>query len=427
MEPSQDFVDNHAIIFHRQAEIEVEDETLPVEISLSEGGQLNLETSRMGLDTEGLETGIYPEVTGTTEQGEQVIVSDLFCFADELLSLNPQVIEICRNTERVVQGEEVTLQADVLGFQYQNPLRSFNPDVSVDLLERSDWRVGGGNHADWKITLRPLPDYPTRVNSVQNYQNLVRTVQLEISIDDVYGGLNRIGAVTDEILDQIAWLSSYVQGTLPFHSKLEIRDGEDEESEYIRLRGLASNVGGCCRRSNLLLFMAQQELPLYLDRALERYLEIEEQLELRRILGFYVDSLHPSRPVDVKFTNLCIATEMLAKKYLPDQGSTEAQIEELVNELGVEFMDLIPDNGSLKTRYGDNLDDIEDLTLEYFWFRARNHVVHGGRDVTTQEIIRDYNALLVLLQRFLREVLLQGNTEGLRGMTQFGPEDLISR
>lgn len=128
MEPSQDFVDNHAIVFQRQAEIEVEDETLSVEISLSEGGQLNLETSRPGLDTEGLETGIYPEVTGTTERGEQVIITDLFCFADELLSLNPSVIEICSSENRVVEGEEVILTADALGFQYKGTPRFSDPD-----------------------------------------------------------------------------------------------------------------------------------------------------------------------------------------------------------------------------------------------------------------------------------------------------------
>lgn len=425
MEPSKDFVDNHATVFHREAEIELGEETLPVGIFLSEDGQLTLETSRMGLDTEGLETKVYPEVTGTTEAGEHVIITDLFCFADELLSLNPQVIEICRTPDKIVEGEEVTLHADALGFQYKKP-DFFDPDDNLELLERTDWRVGGGNHADWKITAKPFPDYETRVNSIQNYQNFVRTVQFEVSISGVYGGLNRVAAVTDKILEKITWVSSFVQGTLPSYSILEINGREGPE--YVQLRSLASNVGGCCQRSHLLLFMPQHELPAYLDQALERYQEVEDRLELRKILGFYIDSLHPTRPVDVKFTNLCIATEMLANKYLPDQGCTEDQIKALIDELDVEFMDLISERGSLRTQFDADLEDLpEEITLEYFWFKARNHVIHGGREITTQEIIRDYQALLVLLRRILRQILLEGNTDGLRGLNELETEDFISR
>lgn len=424
MEPSLDFVDNHATVYHREAEIELGEETLDVGILLSEGGQLSLEPKRPRIDTRRLETGIYPEVTGTTEEGEQVIITDLFCFADELISLSPQVIEICRNPDKIVEGEEITLHADVLGFQYKKPT-FFDSEDRLELLERTDWRVGGGNFADWKITVKPLPDYEKRVSSIQNYHNFVRTVQFEILINGVYGGLNRVAAVTDKILDEITWLSSFVQGTLPSYSKLEINAGEDPE--YLQLRSLASNVGGCCRRSHLLLFMPQHELPIYLSRGLKRYPELEDKLELRKILGFYVDSLHPSRPVDARFTNLCIATEMLAKKHLPDQGSTPAQIKALVEDLDVQFMDLIPEQGSLRTQLDAELGDLpEEIVLEYFWFKSRNHVIHGGRNVTTKEIIRDYQSLLILLRRMLRELLLGSNTNELRGLNELEPEDFIS-
>lgn len=427
MEPSQDFVDNHAIVFQRQAEIEVEDETLSVEISLSEGGQLNLETSRPGLDTEGLETGIYPEVTGTTEQGEQVIITDLFCFADELLSLNPSVIEICSSGDRVVEGEEITLTADILGFQYKGTPRFSDPDDHVNLIERTDWRAGSGNAADWNISVRPLPDYTTRVNSIQNYQNLVRTVQFEVSISGLYGGLDRIGTVSEGLLNEVTWLSSYVQGTLPSHSKLEIREDKSNQPDYVRIRSLHGNVGGCCKSGNFLL-MVGQELPLFLDRAYEKFREQQESLELRKVLGFYVDSLDPNRPVDVKLANLCIATEMLADRYLEeDPGPTADMISGLVNGVGVKYQDLIPENGSLKTQYGDDIYGRDDITPEYFWCPARNHVIHGGSSVTTSEISRDYNALLRLLQRLLREMLLEDETGSLRGMTDLEPNEFVSR
>lgn len=421
MQPSQDFVDNHALVFYRQAEIEVDDVTIPVEIWLTEGGEVNIETSRISI--EGLTQDVYPEVTGTTDQGEEVIITDLFCFTDQILSLNAQVVEICRNEDRVVEGEEVTLQADVLGYQYKSTPRFSNPDDRIDLIERTGWRAGSGNNADWSISLRPLPEYSTRVNSIQNYRNLVRTVQFDVSIAGLYGGLDRVAGVTERILDQITWVSSYLQGTLPSYSKLEIREDGDSPAEYVMLRSLHSNVGGSCKSSHR-LFRVNQELPLFLDRAYEHFLEKQETLELKKVLGFYVDSLDPSRPVDVKFTNLCIATEMLANRILPDQGCTEDQISGLVNELGVEFRGLIPADGSLKSKFGDDLDD---KTLEYFWYRSRNHVIHGGSDVTTHEIIEDYHALLVLLRRLLREILLEGEIESLHGIQEFSPDDYLSR
>lgn len=426
MEPSLDFVDNHATVFYREAEIEVEDITIPVEIWLTEDGQLNLETDR--ISPEGLTEGVYPEITGTTDRGETIVINDLFCITDSILSLNPQTVEICRNEDRIVVGEKITLYADVLGFQYKGTPRFSDSHDYLELLERTDWRAGGGNTADWSIGVRPLPEYTTRVNSIQNYHNLVRTVQLELSISGLYGELDRIANVADRLINQITWLNSFVQGTVPSYSILVIDDGigEDSEPEYTRLRGVHGNAGGCCKKGHQ-LFRVGQELPVFLDRAYENYLEKQESFELNRVLGFYVDSLDPNRPVDVKFTNLCIATEMLANRLLPDQGCTEDQIKELIHTLEVEYRDLIPDKGSLKSKCGDDIYDLEDITFEYFWYRSRNHVIHGGSSVTTREIIRDHNSLRTLLQRILREIILEGETASLHGMKELEPNGFVSR
>lgn len=118
---------------------------------------------------------------------------------------------------------------------------------------------------------------------------------------------------------------------------------------------------------------------------------------------------------------------MLADRYLEqDPGATADMISVLVNGVGVEYQDLIPENGSLITKYGDDIYGRDDITPEYFWCPARNHVIHGGSSVTTKEISRGYNALLILLQRLLREILLEGNTESLHGMTDFEPDDFVS-
>lgn len=428
MEPSRDFVDNHATVFSRQAEIQVDGIDIPVDILSTEGGQLNMEADRSS--PEGVSTQIYPEVMGTTERGEMIVVTDLFVFADEFLFLNPSIVDICSSEDQVVEGEEMSLKADILGFQHRPRTKFSDPGVRVDLIEKTDWRVGSGNTADWSISVRPLPDYPTRVNSIQNYQNLVRTVQFDVSISGIYGGLDRVVTVTDGLLSEITWLSSYIQGTLPSHSKIEIREDNtnpEDQPDYVRLRTLHGNVGGCCKPGNL-LFMVKQELPLFLDRAYDTFQEKQDSLELRKILGFYADSLDPKRPIDVKFTNLCIAAEILADRYLEeDPGATADMISGLVNETGVEYQDLIPDNGSLKTQYGDDIYGRDDITPEYFWCRARNHVIHGGSSVTTTEISRDYNALLVLLRRLLREILLEGNTVNLHGMTNLEPNNFVSR
>jgi|AntDeeMetagen681_2_1112603.scaffolds.fasta_scaffold02510_3 hypothetical protein len=202
MEPSLDFVDNHATVFYREAEIEVENITIPVEIWLTENGQLKLETDR--INPEGLTEGVYSEITGTTGRGEAIVINDVFCFTDSILSLNPQSVEICRNKDRIVKGEEVSLYADILGFQYNSTPKFSNPDDYLELLERTDWPAGSGNIADWTIGVRPLPDYTKRVNSIQNYHNLVRTVQLELSINGLYGGLDRIANVTDRLINDIS-------------------------------------------------------------------------------------------------------------------------------------------------------------------------------------------------------------------------------
>lgn len=428
MEPSRDFVDNHATVFSRQGEIQVDGIDIPVDIWSTEGGQLNMETER--LSPEGVSTQIYPEVMGTTERGETIVVTDLFVFADEILSLNPSIVEICSSEDRVVEGEEVSLTADVLGFQHQPRTQFSDSGDRVELIERTDWRAGSGNTADWSISVRPLPDYPTRVNSIQNYQNLVRTVQFDVTISGIYGGLDRVATVTDGLLSEITWLSSYIQGTLPSHSKIEIREDNttpEDQLDYVRLQTLHGNVGGCCKSGNI-LFMLKQELPVFLDRAYDNFQEKQDPLELRKILGFYADSLDPKRPIDVRFTNLCIAAEMLADRYLEeDPGATADMISGLVNGVGVEYQDLIPDNGSLKTQYGDDIYGCDDITPEYFWCLARNHVIHGGSSVATSEISRDYNALLVLLQRLLREILLEGNTANLHGMTNLEPDAFLSR
>ncbi|AQL41642.1 hypothetical protein BV210_02445 [Halorientalis sp. IM1011] len=338
-------------------------------------------------------------------------------------------MEICNSEDRVVEGEEVYLTADVLGFQHQSRTQFSDPDDRVDLIERTDWRAGSGNTADWSISVRPLPDYPTRVNSIQNYQNLVRTVQFDVSISGIYGGLDRAATVTDGLLSEITWLSSFVQGTLPSHSKIEIREDTsdpEDQPDYVRLRTLHGNVGGCCKTGNL-LFTVKQEQSVFLDRAYDTFQEKQDSLELRKILGFYADSLDPNRPVDIKLANLCIAAEMLADRYLEeDPGATADMISGLVDGVGVEYQDLIPDKGSLKTQYGDDIYERDDITPEYFWCRARNHVIHGGSSVTTTEISRDYNALLILLQRILREILLEGNTESLLGMSDLEPNNFVS-
>lgn len=118
----------------------------------------------------------------------------------------------------------------------------------------------------------PLPDYTTRVNSIQNYQNQVRTVQLDVSISGIYGGLDRVGTVTEGLLNEVTWLSTYIQGTLHSHSKLEIREENSNQLDYVRIRSLHGNVGGFCKPGNLLLRVGE-ELSLFLDRAYDHFRE----------------------------------------------------------------------------------------------------------------------------------------------------------
>lgn len=272
MEPPLDSVDNYATVFHREAQIEIEDITIPVEIWLTEDGQLNLETDRISI--EGLKEGVYPQVPGTTDQGDTIVIKNLFCTTYSIVTLNPQTVEIYWNEDRIVEGENAILYVDVLGFQYKSAPRFSEPDDYLELLKQTDWRAGSGNTIDWSIGVRPLPEYTTRVNSIKNYHNLVRTVQFEVSISGLYSGLDRIANVADQLINEITWLSSFVQGTLPSYSILQIEGGtgEDLKPEFTRLRGVHSNARGCCKPGTR-LFRVSQELPVFLDRAYDNYLE----------------------------------------------------------------------------------------------------------------------------------------------------------
>jgi len=351
------------------------------------------------------------------------------------------------------------MYADLLGYQYKRNPKQSRQDEEVTLIERSDFRAGGGNYADWSVTLRPFCNYLSRVNSIRNYRNLVRTVEFEISVQGVYGDLPRVADFAADRLEELTWLSSFIQGIVPSAPKLELRDGrintDGASVMYVKLRNLHGNIGSSCEQKHL-LFSGPIELRLFLDRAYESFLTKQDSLQLEKVLGLYIDSLDPQRPLENKFVNLCMAMEMLANRYSSDRGSTPAQIRTLVNRLDVEFLDIIPAKGSLELKYHPhyhprhdkefrhNLIELEksatsttqmmlqkaaiqnDRTLQYFWYNARNQVVHGGSNISFEELMMDYHALLVLLRRLLRKILVADDLKGLRGLQRLDPDETIS-
>ncbi|QLH84824.1 hypothetical protein [Halosimplex pelagicum] len=426
---------------------------MKIEIWLTEGGKLEIETVE---PPEGhLKDGVYGTLTGKTDQGEKIIAKNVL--SGPLTGVQSlSTIEIIPDESWSTRGESVEAIADVLGFQCSRHPDHCNPDSDLDLIERTDFRAGGGNRANWSMAFEPFDDYATRVNSIQEYHNLVRTGNLRFELDGVYGGVGRISDFISERLEEITWLSSYIQGTIPSTPLLRLYEPESSGSEdnpspvYVKARSVQSNIGSSCRKRHLLL-RTGRELPLFLDRAYENFIDKEEDLNLKEVFGLSVDSLNTRRPIDPRFVNLCVAIEMLANQYSTDQGDTEKQIKLLVDGLEVEFKDLINVTGSFPTehhprlyqnhqnqlqeyRYSNTLTNTkavenclpapQEKVLEYFWYPARNKVIHGNTNISVHNISTDYESLLVLVRRILREILLEGNTDGLRGLQEFEANEL---
>lgn len=453
MNPKMDFVDPHATVFQREAELEIEDTTVPVAFAFSEEGQIDMQV--LDRPDKILTDGLYEQVEGTTDRGEKVIARDVFCVDKLSVTLSPQIIEVIGDENRTVRGEEVTVNAGVLGFQYKYSPKQFKPDDALELISRSGTRAGGGNTVDWSMVMKPLSDYSTRVYSIRNYHNLVRTVEIDTTLEGLYGNLPRVAEFATDRVQEICWLSSFIQGTLPASSKIEFKkSGDDSDSQssttqYVKLTSLHDNIGSSCC-SSYLLFRSRHEISSYLDRTYETFLEKESAIQLKKVLGLYVDSLNSRRPVEPRYVNLCMAMEMLANRFSADQGSTANQIQKLVKDLGIEFKDLISFRGSFPTKYHptlyqeyrshvmehghsipphiwgtqDRLPAPQEKTLEYFWYNSRNNAVHGDPQIPEGELMEDQHSLIVLFQRLLREILLEGDLEGLRGLQTFDRREL---
>ena len=448
--PAAEYIDPHSTVFQRTAEIEIEGVTFRIEIELTEGGSLEMSALE---NPDGLVTEkTFTKLSGITDQDERLIARNVYCNSDEMfIHLSVSSIEIFGDEDWFVEGEEVTLNADVLGFQYVKHSNHFKVQDEIDLFEESETPAGGGNFADWSIKLSPFVDYQQRVEFIQNYYNLVRTVHIQIDLEGIYGDQRRVTGFANDRWEEMSYILSFLQGTLPVAPKIKIQGENDSGPIYVRIENVQSNIGSGCKMSEI-LFYHHSEISIFLDRAYNTYLNKRDSLKLREVFGLYIDSLNTRRPVQPRLVNLCIGIEIIANHFNADQGNTEEQIQTLLDDLDVKYKDLIVPEGSFPTKYlpslykkqqehileynaapksiyrhilEDALPAPHEKNLGYFWYRSRNHVIHGGSTLSFRELTTDYNSLVVLFRRILRRLLVGENTTRLHGLKELERKEFL--
>jgi hypothetical protein len=439
-------MDHQSVFFQRKCELQFSQEKIPVKIEITEGG--DLKTTVLDNPSSPLRNGIHSEISGQTDAGEKIILKNISCHSDHLSTIiHANSMEVFRQNGWSTRGSEVSVTADHLGLQYKYPPEHSNPNDRIELIKRNNTPAGGGNRADWSVVLKPLYDYYDRIEYIQNHHNLVRTTRTESTVSGIYGDSRRVVDFVSDRINELSWLLSYIQGTLPSATVFRISEGS--QLAYARFNQIHSNIGSSCSQGHL-LFRTPSEIPLYLDRAYENYLDQRQSLRLDEVIGYYIDALNTRRAIQPRFVNLCIAIEMIADKYEDDLGSTEKQIQFLIDDLDIKFRDLLRPDASYPTEYlpslyhehqrnlterrnfsspttlrilQDALPSPEMKVAEYFWYRSRNQVIHGGSKLSQRQIMVDYELLIVLLRRILRDVLLQNDTESLHGLLEFEPRE----
>ena len=400
--PSKDFVDRHGKVLEIGAELEIDGNRVQATISQTEAGDLEVDVNNpSSIDSDKRH---YDEVKGVTQAGSKLILKNVFVRPAPLSVTLVSGLTIDESGGYEFASNSATCELDVIGFRYTKNPDFFDPEDEIKLLTQTDYNAGGDNYVDWKAKIVPLPNYPRRVRSIKNYNNIVRTAKLLFEVEGIYGTPKRVREFVVETVDKILTSMAVVQGTIPIVTNLSFDhiDGTsiseiDRFDSYIWARNASASLGGCGRRSHLLV-MGSDRISDYLSYAFPKYEGLKEELRLRKVLGYYSSSLTPNHSGESKMMDLCTAIELLASRYTPEM-EREEEFELLVNDLEIDVSELIPERGSYST-------DADDLVEEYFWFQSRNYVAHGDSSMQNEELLYDFETLLVLFRKIILKILL---------------------
>lgn len=439
-QPTRDFIDRHHKIFKINAQLEIEEVSVDITIAQNEVGKIEVTINNPPRRISA--KSYYKELSGVTNAGRELTL-----YGVHLLSFPPTItlvgqITIDGSSGHTFSGETIICELDAIGLRCSKMARSVRAKDKFELISRTGWDAGGGNSVDWQAIVTPLSDYGIRVRSMKNYHTSTRTAKILFEVNGLYGSPERIQEFVTEIMDQILMSTTIVQGTTPTVSRLLFKSIGDEEvptssgfEYYTWARSTSMNFGGSGLKNHL-LNTTSNELSYYVDCAFQNYREYKDDLHLRNVLGYYVNSLDPDLNHESKMMNLSTAMELFASRYTRHRplSSTAEEIKKTVKDLGINVDYMIPVLGSYPTEHhplihkqsrkhvqhhqysaattlltasqGATKQDPNAPLKEYFWYRSRNYVAHGDSNVTMKELVYDYEMLLMLFRRTVISLLL---------------------
>ncbi|WP_152418715.1 MULTISPECIES: hypothetical protein [Halorubrum] len=411
--------------FQETVNLDIYDKDVHAEVSLSEAGNIDVEvinSPQFGVSSEFSEN--IGAIGGTTLDGDGVEFSNVIVSLGLQSSRNkashryisslspPSEIEIDGSGGYVsYEGEEVSVQFDVLGF------KPFIPHNAVDEIELI-------NRDSWQVTASSVNEIDERIDFIKSHKTLLRTAEVVVTLD-IPGCISHQVDQAREKLSDVLSLAGFVQGMGPNFVRGEVisingepPDTVDNGIRFTKMWSTQGDIGGAFKSERLVW---GNEFPQYLDVAYDNYDSyVQDELQLRHVLGYYWDALNSTRPVEGRYLSVCSAIELLAKRYsdlFKQQSRTQDRIEYLVDELEVETDDL--------TDFAGTSDRAVSST--YFYSYSRQYVVHGDNNLTWSELRDDFEAALTLLQRIIRNQLVGPVEEesGFNELVDISPKGVV--
>ncbi|MFC4247856.1 hypothetical protein ACFOZ7_12990 [Natribaculum luteum] len=390
-------------------ELEIEGVSRPVQFSITEAGLLELRVDS-SFEYQQHPNEAYHQVKGQTDDGSEIILKNVFAkkISAQHVTGKPseyEIVELEGPSEATIDGcDGYTFVDESTTFEFD--LLCFNPDIGTS---QTDARTLI-KRVDWEATAINLATTDERIKFIKTHKTPVLTAKIQIE-QEVNGDIERQLRTAKRKLLKILELLSFVQGVkgAPIKAELVQVDGEsiethEESLDFIRVfnsRG-ACDIGGSFTSHRLVHPIFQTD---YLEEVYDSYTaSVRNDLRLKQIIGYYVDTINSTRTVEGEFMTLANAIELFALRNAggnTPSGGTKAKIEKLVNDLQVDVTDLVSISGTYDPKMGNTVP-------EYFYYKSRNYLAHGAPDVSSSDLWDDYRATLVLLQRAIRNQLFGG-------------------
>lgn len=442
-------IDSTDHIFSTPIKLNFDGKDADATLALTEGGTISVELhNQIPYSTEPNST--FEKIEGSTPSGDEVILSYVVVTTSHQPgdSINPHTISSVNYVnEAVIDGiggtpfinEQVEIQFDVFNLSAHYPHFDNATNINIPLVQRPDWEATG----------RHLAPFEERLEFIKSKRRPIRTLELTVKQEDQNGPPRVQLERSFERLANLLELSSFALGvgSAPIQATITQTNDDGSESIYKKIYNNSCDIGGAY--SHVLTW---GDLPEFIDEAYDWYADSgREDYKLNSVIGFYLDSINPTRSVHGQLSTMFNGIELLAKRHAdmgPDYRSTQRRIQYMVHELGVDVSDLarhsmvfpddkIPGNGSEEESWEIKLiewclpklrsfragnfvaDKLEARTIdldpqyEYFYSKTRQHIVHGDNHSTFEgksgKLATESHATIVMFQRLIRNRLVGKN------------------